>query len=92
MKVRLYGSQPPDNVFPLCWQAEIERQIRQKIEMQSTHAQQMHYKALRMQAEKEEEDEFRKQVGALSLIDISISSLCYHCGISQTYAKMQSIY
>ena len=79
--------------FPcLCWQAEIERQIRQKIEMQSTHAQQMHYKALRMQAEKEEEDEFRKQVGALSLIDISISSLCYHFGISQTYAKMQLIY
>ncbi|RUS73281.1 hypothetical protein EGW08_018954 [Elysia chlorotica] len=42
--------------------SELERQIRQKIEMQSTHAQQMHYKALRMQAEKEEEDEFRKQM------------------------------
>ena len=42
--------------------ADIERQMRQKIEMQMTHAQQMHYKTLRMEAEKEEEDTFRKQV------------------------------
>ena len=30
--------------------------------MQNTHAQQMHFKALRVQAEKDEEEQFRQQV------------------------------
>lgn len=43
-------------------QAEIEKQIRQKVELQTTHAQQMHFKALRQEAERQEEEEFKKQV------------------------------
>lgn len=41
---------------------DMEKRIRQKLELQETHAQQMHFKNLRRQAELEEEDEFRKQM------------------------------
>jgi hypothetical protein len=45
----------------------MEKRIRQKLELQQTHAQQMHFKNLRRKAEADEEDEFRKQV--LFLLD-----------------------
>lgn len=41
---------------------DVELRLRQKLEMQGTHARQMQYKALRVQAEKEEEEQFQKQV------------------------------
>ena len=40
----------------------MERRIRQRLELQGQHAQQMHYKVLRQEAEKQEEENFRKQV------------------------------
>lgn len=40
----------------------VERRIRQKVELQSQHAQQMHFKALRVQAEQDEEEQFRQQM------------------------------
>lgn len=43
-------------------QMDLENRLRQRIELQKTHAQQMQYKAMRVQAEKEEEDQFRQQV------------------------------
>ncbi|XP_013399198.1 meiosis-specific nuclear structural protein 1-like [Lingula anatina] len=42
--------------------AAIERQLRERLELQRQHAEQMRYKAMRQQAEKEEEDEFRRQM------------------------------
>jgi hypothetical protein len=45
----------------------MEKRIRQKLELQQTHAQQMHFTNLRRKAEEDEEDEFRKQV--LFLLD-----------------------
>lgn len=41
----------------------MERRIRQRIELQDQHAQQMHFKQLKQTAEKEEEEQFRQQVG-----------------------------
>ena len=41
---------------------ETERRIRQRLELQSTHAQQMHYKALRVAAQRDEEEAFRQQM------------------------------
>lgn len=41
---------------------EMERRLRQRIELQQTHAQQMHFKAMRVQAEKDDEDQFRQQM------------------------------
>lgn len=43
-------------------QAEKERQLRQRIELQQTHRAQMEFKQMRMQAEAEEEDAFRRQM------------------------------
>lgn len=40
----------------------MEKRIRQRLELQETHAQQMHFKNLRRQAELDEEDEFRRQM------------------------------
>ena len=40
----------------------MEKRIRQRLELQSTHAQQMHFKTLRRKAEEDEEEEFRQQV------------------------------
>ena len=59
----------------------MERRLRQRIEMQNMHAQQMHFKALRVQAEKEEEEEFRRQVGRLSSITASLCpcTVCLRC-------------
>jgi len=42
--------------------AEQERQLRQRIELQQTHRDQMEFKQMRMQAEAEEEDAFRRQM------------------------------
>ncbi|XP_069102255.1 meiosis-specific nuclear structural protein 1-like [Argopecten irradians] len=42
--------------------SDIEARIRQKIELQQTHAQQMHFKNLRKAAQEEEEEEFRQQM------------------------------
>lgn len=43
----------------------MERRIRQRLELQEQHAQQMHFKQLRQDAQKEEEEQFRQQVGLL---------------------------
>lgn len=43
---------------------DMERRIRQRLELQSTHAQQMHFKNLRRKAEEDEEEEFRQQMMA----------------------------
>ncbi len=40
----------------------METKLRQRIEMQATHAQQMDYKARRLQAEHDEEEQYRQQV------------------------------
>ena len=40
----------------------MERRIRQRIELQEQHSQQMHFKNLRKQAESDEEEIFRQQV------------------------------
>ncbi|XP_055955731.1 meiosis-specific nuclear structural protein 1 [Patella vulgata] len=40
--------------------SEVERKFRQRIDLQETHARQMHFKALRLQAEKDEEEIFRQ--------------------------------
>jgi len=42
--------------------AEKERQLRQRIELQQTHRAQMEFKQMRMAAEAEEEDAFRRQM------------------------------
>ena len=41
---------------------EIENKFRQRVDLQETRRQQLHYKELKKQAEMEEEEEFRKQV------------------------------
>ncbi|XP_048749255.1 meiosis-specific nuclear structural protein 1-like [Ostrea edulis] len=43
---------------------DMERKIRQRLELQSQHAQQMHFKNLRRKAEEDEEEEFRQQMMA----------------------------
>ena len=42
--------------------AEIERQIRQRLELQKTYQEQLRLKEMRRQAEIEEEEEFKRQV------------------------------
>lgn len=44
----------------ILFQAEMERKLRQRIELQQTHAEQMQFKKMRMQAEMQEEEEFRR--------------------------------
>ena len=41
---------------------DIENKIRQRVDLQETRRQQLHYKELKRQAEMEEEEEFRRQV------------------------------
>ena len=42
---------------------ELEKRIRQRLELQETEKQQKMFKQLRQQAEQEEEEEFKRQVG-----------------------------
>ena len=42
--------------------AEIERRIRQRLDLQQTHAEQLRLKEMKRQAEQAEEDEFRRNV------------------------------
>lgn len=53
----------------------MERRIRQRLELQSTHAQQMHFKNLRRKAEEDEEEEFRQQVKGHNSRDIVITAV-----------------
>lgn len=53
----------------------MERRIRQRLELQSTHAQQMHFKNLRRKAEEDEEEEFRQQVKGHNSWDIVITAV-----------------
>lgn len=41
---------------------EIENKIRQRIDLQETRRQQLEFKEQKLQAEKEEEEEFRRKV------------------------------
>lgn len=65
-------------LFDFFLQSELEKQIRQKIEMQTTHAQQMHFKALRQEAEREEEEAFKKQVWTLPHYVLQLIYLSSH--------------
>lgn len=56
------------------------KRIRDREEMQRLHEQEMHFKKLRQQAEKEEEEQFKKEVRLLgfyfSLQALSLTILC----------------
>ena len=43
----------------------IEKRLRQRIELQQTEQEQLRYKAMRKQAELAEEEEFKKQVRSI---------------------------
>ena len=47
---------------------ELEKRLRQRIELRQTHAEQMQFKAMREQAQKEEDERFRQQVNFTSLL------------------------
>ena len=48
----------------------MERRIRQRIELQQQHAQQMHFKQIKKDAEKQEEEQFRQQVKQFILLNM----------------------
>ena len=56
----------------------LERRIRQRLELQGQHAQQMHFKQLRQQAEKEEEENFRQQVSSYPTHLMSLATWLPH--------------
>ncbi len=48
--------------------AEIERRIRQRLDLQRTHAEQLRLKEMKLQAERDEEDEFRRNVSLIGFV------------------------
>lgn len=63
--------------YSLFLQADIENKIRQRVDLQETRRQQLHYKELKRQAELEEEEEFRRQVCFIRLKPIHPSTSHY---------------
>ena len=55
---------------------DIENKIRQRVDLQETRRQQLHYKELKKQAEMEEEEEFRRQVCLAGIFTYFATLLC----------------
>ena len=61
----------------MCSQAEHERQIRMRLELQDVERQQLHIKAAKKQAEKEEDDQFRQEVNTVLLWGLIFADLWF---------------
>lgn len=58
---------------------EIENRLRQRLDLQQTRRQQLEFKEMKRQAEREEEEEFRRKVLVESIFNPFRLSLTFCC-------------